>query len=984
MTKLPANMSQLDYLWTTYGSYQVINNLNDDGIPLSEAIRNYVKDNTLNKEVLDVEVKRLDSLIEALNTTIANVNNRLDTEILPLVKKNTDDIADIKAEFAMIEKIYDDLVEKTKEVSAKVDALDQRVTDQDTKIDANTKSILSEITRATNQEQAILKQIADLTINNDTEHQKLDKKIDDTKTALVGTASDTADSDSIKGAKLYTDKLATVIDTQIKSSSLAYNNAKITFTYDGQVISTIDCADFIKDRFMSGAEIVENPAGQAPGKYIKFTFNTADQPQDLYLDIKALEIDTSSFVTKTELNTINVDLSKKIDDEIAARTAADTALENKINTVNSAVVDEVTDRQDADNLIKADVTSNTNAIAKEVQDRTDADTALDNKITALGTDSDSKYLKVQGGGSIVTANASGEDTTLDGKSIKINDLGSNKVTIDPSKIKVGKTTIDSNGVTISDKTDNDILTANGTTKTLGTDIPTLTSGKLDAAVIPDGVGGKIDDVRVSGASVVKNRIAEINLSAYATLDPNKTAKDLLAADTTYAHIGTEDDSTAYTAVAPIADGKIPAAYIPDGVGLPSYLTVTNRKMLFSPEYGKAIKLEDFTIGDENDFSFIKLNNLQINTLTRRGTVTLTDHELLLKTIDYNSTVEISKDRVFVQKDGKTVVQAKETGIKFGEDNGTELIPTANYGFYKANGVYDSADSVAGYLAPLTVSGSDLKLDNKYLNVASDWSSAKDTDLVTKAAVAGMPISGGGGGSISTDPVITTKLSVRAAEADAYGAVIDNSSLSFTSQDDASVSLIKVSTDGVAIKDKTVKDLITAQNGTIHIGADDDDTAYTAVAPLGKNGKIPSDYVESNNVFLQALGIFKTFSGSNPYADTLMMSYSGFYITQGGSIKIEFAPDGIKILSKTAKDVLTAFKSTVHIGATDDSTSYGSIVPLGTGNVIPARYIPTADDSTLGGVYKKTFTDSSDTSTVAGVNSKLDALIAKLKECGVLA
>lgn len=966
MTKLPANMSQLDYLWTTYGSYQVVNNLNDYGIPLSEAIRNYVKDNTLNKEVLDVEVKRLDSLIDALNTTIANVNNRLDTEILPLVKKNTDDIADIKAEFAMIEKIYDDLVEKTKEVSAKVDALDQRVTEQDTKIDANTKSILSEITRATNQEQAILKQIADLTINNDTEHQKIYKKIDDTKSELVGTVSDTADSDSIKGAKLYTDKLATVIDTQIKSSSLAYNNAKITFTYDGQVISTIDCADFIKDRFMSGAEIVENPAGQAPGKYIKFTFNTADQPQDLYLDVKALEIDISSFVTKTELNTINVDLSKKIDDEIAARTAADTALDNKIDAV------------------KADVTSNSNAIAKEVQDRTDADTALDNKITTLGTDSDSKYLKIQGGGSIVTANATGEDTTLDGKSIKINELGSNRVLINTDKIQINKATLNSDGVTIKDKTDNDILTANGSTKTLGTDIPTLTSGKLDSAVIPDGVGGKVDDIQVNGTSVVSNKVANIDLSSYVSLDSSKTAKDLLAADKTYAHIGTDDDSTAYTAVAPIADGKIPAAYIPDGIGLPSYLSVTDKKMTYTPTTGKAFKFQDFMISDENEFSYIKLNNLQFGTSTRRGTVVLTDTELRLRTSDYNSTVELSKDRVYVQKEGNIVVTAKEDGIKFGEDKGTELIPTANYGFYKANGVYDSADSVTGYLAPLTVSGSDLKLDNKYLNVASDWASAKDTDLVTKAAVAGMPISGGGGGSISTDPVITTKLSVRAAEADAHGAVIDNSSISFTSQDDASVSLIKVSTDGIAIKDKTIKDLVTAQNGTIHIGADDDDTAYTAVAPLGKNGKIPSDYVESNNVFLQALGIFKTFSGSNPYADTLMMSYSGFYVTQGGSTKIEFAPDGIKILSKSAKDVLTAWRSTVHIGASDDKTSYDSIVPLGTGDVIPARYIPTADDATLGGVYKKAFTDSSDTSTVAGVNSKLDALIAKLKECGVLA
>lgn len=268
-----------------------------------------------------------------------------------------------------------------------------------------------------------------------------------------------------------------------------------------------------------------------------------------------------------------------------------------------------------------------------------------------------------------------------------------------------------------------------------------------------------------------------------------------------------------------------------------YFDMTNRRLIYRPEYGKAIKLENFTIGDENDFSYIKLLNLQVGTNTTRGTVVLTDTELRLRTTNYNSTVEISKDRVYVQNDGKNVFTATGTGLKFGEDMGTELVPSANNSFYKVGGEYNAVDNVTGYLVPMAYDGTALKVDNKYLNVAANFADAKDTDLLTKADITtamSQYIS-------AKNPVITSMLSVRLDPTDKFGCEIHNNILFFTRRSNPNESLAEYATSGVYLKDKTTKDLLTGQKTVAHIGTTADSENYTMVCPI-KDGLVPVDYI----------------------------------------------------------------------------------------------------------------------------------------------
>ena len=53
--------------------------------------------------------------------------------------------------------------------------------------------------------------------------------------------------------------------------------------------------------------------------------------------------------------------------------------------------------------------------------------------------------------------------------------------------------------------------------------------------------------------------------------------------------------------------------------------------------------------------------------------------------------------------------------------------------------------------------------------------------------------------------------------------------------------------------------------------------------------------------------------------------------------LELSADGIEMLSKTTKDIVTANKSTAHIGLDDDQTEYTYVAPLENGKV-PAEYL----------------------------------------------
>lgn len=54
--------------------------------------------------------------------------------------------------------------------------------------------------------------------------------------------------------------------------------------------------------------------------------------------------------------------------------------------------------------------------------------------------------------------------------------------------------------------------------------------------------------------------------------------------------------------------------------------------------------------------------------------------------------------------------------------------------------------------------------------------------------------------------------------------------------------LELSADGIGMRSKTTKDIVTANNSTAHIGLDDDQTEYTYVTPL-ENGKVPAEYLD---------------------------------------------------------------------------------------------------------------------------------------------
>ena len=62
--------------------------------------------------------------------------------------------------------------------------------------------------------------------------------------------------------------------------------------------------------------------------------------------------------------------------------------------------------------------------------------------------------------------------------------------------------------------------------------------------------------------------------------------------------------------------------------------------------------------------------------------------------------------------------------------------------------------------------------------------------------------------------------------------------------------------------------------------------------------------------------------------------------------LELSADGIEMMSKTTKDIVTANKSTAHIGLDDDQTEYTYVAPLENGKV-PTKYLTAATKESLG-------------------------------------
>lgn len=83
--------------------------------------------------------------------------------------------------------------------------------------------------------------------------------------------------------------------------------------------------------------------------------------------------------------------------------------------------------------------------------------------------------------------------------------------------------------------------------------------------------------------------------------------------------------------------------------------------------------------------------------------------------------------------------------------------------------------------------------------------------------------------------------------------------------------------------------------------------------------------------------------SNPKTPKIEMRKRNY---NDGSYDLKLSTDGIEMLSKTTKDIVTANNSTAHIGLDDDQTEYTYVTPLENGKV-PTKYLTAATKESLG-------------------------------------
>lgn len=119
----------------------------------------------------------------------------------------------------------------------------------------------------------------------------------------------------------------------------------------GEVISTIDAKSFVKDGMLDKVELVVNPADQATGTYLVFTWNTeAGLSEPMYVPVTDL-VDVYSQGNGIEIDSNNVIKAKaKTDDpyiEVTTEGIASKGIDNAILVAKNAVIGAETDAETA-------------------------------------------------------------------------------------------------------------------------------------------------------------------------------------------------------------------------------------------------------------------------------------------------------------------------------------------------------------------------------------------------------------------------------------------------------------------------------------------------------------------------------------------------------------------------------------------------------------------------------------------------------------
>lgn len=300
-------MSQLDYLWSNFGSYQISNKI-DKNIPTGEAVKDYIQRNTVDKSDIETEQNRVNALVKSLNNSIKqvqqslqNTSNKVDSNSQEILQ-NKSEIGSLKASTISIE----GTISKQWEMLAT----------HSTQISSNSKAIQDESNRAKAKEKA-LNDLINLALQNPNSKEIL-KQIE----ALKGTSSDTKDSVSIKGAKLHSDYQ----DLQYR---LETDEDTLNLIYNGVVLSSVSLNTLIANNILQEVQVVTNPDGQPDGTYLQMTFNTSSGPSYIYVSLSSLEIDLEDYAKKDEVPTKG-DVRAKLDKSVYEKDKQTFALKSEL------------------------------------------------------------------------------------------------------------------------------------------------------------------------------------------------------------------------------------------------------------------------------------------------------------------------------------------------------------------------------------------------------------------------------------------------------------------------------------------------------------------------------------------------------------------------------------------------------------------------------------------------------------------------------
>ena len=174
-------------------------------------------------------------------------------------------------------------------------------------------------------------------------------------------------------------------------------------------------------------------------------------------------------------------------------------------------------------------------------------------------------------------------------------------------------------------------------------------------------------------------------------------------------------------------------------------------------------------------------------------------------------------------------------------------------------------------------------------------------------------------------------------------------------------------DGIELESYTVHTKLSGNDIKIYSGSESStiDRSSISISSYGSDGNGNHFYVNTNsqpqlNLYDNESAIKATIY-TNEHTPVISINEC---TGSGRGDDLQLSANGIKMLFKTTKDIVTANNSTAHIGLDDDQTEYTYVAPLENGKV-PEKYLdlPQIDTSNF---VSKTTTDIQSINSVLGI------------------